>query len=284
MNNLKQTLIELNGNPYRADGKLKAQSTMLREIRQLKQNGDSGQYQTKNRHSKNQMGGDYKMLPPSALSKAADWRKEVLDVQNELGISYKEALSIASQRRREENDAYQTTHQRYVKKLDDLRERDRAYRPYGRKNKRPLSLQAAQRILLQYYRQRGTPQGLRKDIASCHGNPKRTLNTCPPGIHSRKAARDANNSCEKSWKYRPGKYAVSPTGPGYYDIDGLDNLCGKEKAQMREKSKLYNTKFRGEFGLARTAQSNDQVINPRTGKKIKKGGQVYNNLVRNGEL
>jgi hypothetical protein len=230
---LAKRLKQLGGNPNRKDGKLKAHSTLKREVQQLEQRGGTRSRQQRQRRQRQQRGGDYAKLPPSATDKAAVWRAEVRDVQDELGVSYKEAMSIASERRKGADTSYKTMNERYVEHLDDVRQADRHYQPYGRKNKRPLSLEAAQRLLLQYYRQRanqyknGPLPAMRKNIASCHKDPARTLTPGDP----------------KSWKYRPGKYAKGPTGPGYYDMDGLDNLCGPNNKQARKESELYNMKF-----------------------------------------
>ena len=127
------------------------------------------------------MGGDYAKFPLSASDKAKIWRQEVNAVKDELGVSYKQALIIASSRRKEKNGEYKTTKEQYVKKLDDKRKNGKIYSPYGKKNKRPLSLDAAQTILLQYYRQRaekyknGPLSAIKKDISSCHKDPKKTL-------------------------------------------------------------------------------------------------------------
>jgi hypothetical protein len=230
-----------------------------------------------------QQGGAYKELPPEALDKAKIWRDEVKAVQNELGITYKQALQEASKRRKENDDQYKTMEQRYVEHLDSIRQSDKKYHPYGSKNKRPLSFEAAQRLLLQYYKERadqykkGPLTAMKKKISSCHADPKRTLIACPPGIKSKKDALEKAPECVGSWKYRPGKHAKGATGPGYYDIEGLDNLCGPEKAQMRKESKLYNMKK--PKTSTQKGGSGDFMTNPFTGRPIKIGGETHKKVI-----
>jgi len=292
---LANKLSSLQGNPYRADGKLKAISTLNREIKSLEneQMGGSCGCGSKSQASLGpiQMGGDYKNLPTSALDKAAIWREEVKKVQTQYGIkSYKEAMKKASDLRKEKDDQYKTMRQRYVEHLDSIRQdKTAAYSPYGSKNKRPLSLEAAQRILLQYYRQRadqyekGPLTAMRKKISSCHKNPKRTLTPCPPGVKSKQQALQISPECVGSWKYRPGKNAKGPTGPGYYDMDGLDNLCGPENAQARKESQLYNMHFMHKKSKQKGG-GNDYIKNPLTGRDIKRGGETHKKLIADGIL
>src|ERR1044071_4847731 len=77
--------------------------------------------------SSRQTGGAYKVLPQKALDKASIWRNEVKQVQQELKISYRDALKEASKRRQAAGD-YKTSRQRYVQRLDATRKTDREYR------------------------------------------------------------------------------------------------------------------------------------------------------------
>ena len=289
---LSQQLSQLNGNPYRSDGQLKATSTLSREIRQRQEQqggcGCAGGAKTSNE----QTGGDYKKFPASALQKANAWRDEVNAVRAELGISYKDALKVASERRKQNNNNYKTTDQKYVERLDTIRKSNQPYSPYGSKNKRPLSLEAAQRILLQYYRQRadqyakGPLTAMRKKISSCHKDPKKTLQPCPTNIKSKDQAEKLSPQCADSWKYRPGKNAKGHTGPGYYDMNGLDNLCGNKNAQAKKESQLYNMKFMHKKKKSQKggADANQTVVNPLTGRSIKVDGPTHRSLIAEGHL
>lgn len=189
---------------------------------------------------KSQCGG---RLTEAAKSGARRWVAEVKAVQAERGLSYKEALKVASERRKMENPAYMTTKDKYLEKLNQARKSGAAYRPSGKKNKRPVTFDAAQRILLQYYRDRSgqfvkSPlTAMRKNIGSCHKDPRKTLVACESG---RSGLPVVTPECANSWKFRPGKNAVSASGPGQYDIKGLSNLCGKANKAARASSKLYN--------------------------------------------
>ena len=298
---LTQQLIKLNGNPYRADGNIKANSTLSREISKLEKSQIGGcgcsapqmetpfQINPTTLSNSLQSGGDYAFLPQEARDKATDWRLEVKKVRNEQGTSYKKALTIASEKRKEKDSDYRTTHEKYVDSLDFIRkDQNASYSPYGSKNKRPLSLAAAQKILLEYYRKRANNyknplSAMKKNIASCHKDPKKTLHPCPKGITTRKQALKEAPQCADSWKYRPGKLTKGPTGPGYYDMDGLDNLCGPENAEARKNSKLYNMKTiyrkKKTIGL-----NEDTIISPITGRKIKVGSETYKKLVTQGYI
>jgi hypothetical protein len=191
-----------------------------------------------------QSGGGGKILPLLAKTKAQIWIEEVKNVQKELDITYREALSIASHRRKSENDRYITMDDRYVYGLNQKRKNklESSYKPYGSKNKHPVTFESAQKILLEYYRGKegATITGLKKKISSCKKSSK-TLFPCPDTITSRAQAIRENHLCADSWKYRPGKNAKN-TGPGIYDMDGVDNLCGDKHKQAREESRLYNLK------------------------------------------
>jgi hypothetical protein len=244
----------------------------------------------------NQSGGDYKEFPEEALDKASKWRAEVKSVQVERGISYREAMKIASQLRHDADPQYKTLKQRYVENLDDQRKSDRDYHPYGSKSKNPVSLAAAQQILLDYYRQRadqfpaGPLAAMKNDIMDCQSNPKRTLTPCPAGIRTREEALAKFPKCADSWKYRPGQNAKGITGPGYYDMDGVDNLCGPQKAEARKQSPLFNLTEMPEKtskqtgGNCKRQMGSVSVTSPITGRQVKVGGEAYKKLVRLGHF
>lgn len=87
---------------------------------------------------------------------------------------------------------YMTVNGRYMDKLYMKRDQtkkklgldeSKSYRYSGRKNKRPLTMSAAEGILLKYYRDRSNQyknplSAMRKNIASCHKDPKQTLYAC----------------------------------------------------------------------------------------------------------
>ncbi len=289
----------LGGNPYRADGQLKATSTLSRDLKKLEQAGGCGCGVNKSNGSNKsnrsnqlnkqfQMGGDYKDLPEEALYKAATWRNEVNAYREQNNdVSYKDALKAVSNQRKTNNGSYKTMNQRYVENLDSIRKSDREYQPYGRKNKRPLSLEAAQRLLLQYYRQRADQSlvpplnRLKKNISTCHKDEKRTLKPCPQGVISKKSAQSSAPECVKSWKFRPGKFAKGDTGPAYYDMEGVNNLCGSDKEEALKKSKLYNMKFmhKKKRSSENTKTEQTHLINPTTGRKIQSGGEVHKKLI-----
>lgn len=210
--------------------------------------------------STNQNGGRWKnpvpkhTFSPEARDGANAWIHEVKALQLRTSMTFKEALSEASARRKDRIPMYMTVNERYIANLDAKRDQTKIkhgskentlYRYSGRKNKRPLTMPAAERILLKYYRDRSNRyknplSAMRKNIASCHKDPKRTLYACQS---DEKKMPIMTQQCANSWKFRPGKYSKSPTGPGYYDIHGLNDLCGTENAKTRKESKLYNMSY-----------------------------------------
>src|SRR6185312_8356634 len=115
----------------------------------------------------------------------------------------------------------------------------------------------------------------------------RTLTACPSGVRSKKDALSKAPECVGSWKYRPGKNAKGPTGPGYYDINGLDNLCGPENAQARKESQLYNMNFMHKKKKQTKTQkggSGDLITSPLTGRQIKRGGETHKKLIEQNLL
>lgn len=204
--------------------------------------------------NKKQDGGRWKNPTPKhtisqdARQGSKAWIYEVKAIQMEQGLTYKEALQAASQRRKDTRPYYRTVEERYMDKLKETRDQSKDYKDYhfnGKKNKRPVTMSAAEQILLQHYRDRSSQYqnpltALKKNISSCHKDPKRTLNACqatPKGVPI------VTSECANSWKFRPGKYAKNATGPTYYDIHGLNDLCGPENKEARQKSKLYNMKY-----------------------------------------
>ena len=191
---LSMILTRLGGDPYRANGQLKPVSTLNREIGEIEssQTGGCGKPNKlteqmggcgcgkpkrmteqmggcgcgKPKRMTEQMGGDYKHLPDSAKYKAKKWIEEVKMVQDETELTFKEALKEASKRRLQENQQYETSEQRYVRHLNDIRKSEKAYSPHGSKHKRPLSLETAQKLLSDYHMQRNDQysKGLLKAI------------------------------------------------------------------------------------------------------------------------
>jgi len=228
-------------------------------------------------------GGAKGVFPSQASDKASAWRAEVKAVQEELGISYKEAMTIASKRRKRDQPSYTTMDERYRKKLQTQRKDPaKPYSPYGSKNKRPLSLAAAQTILLKYYADRkhlykDPLTAMKTDITHCS---KKLLTPCPPHIKTLTQAKAEYPQCADSWKYRPGKNAKSRTGPAYYDMDGLDNLCGEHNASTLAKSRLHKRKHMPIPSGPRPKVP--QVMNPQTGRMINIGGPKHKELVSKG--
>lgn len=163
--------------------------------------------------------GTPRVISPKAAAGAAKWREEVKAIRDESPtMPYKEALVEASLRRKESDPGYMTT-----------KEKVAAAHPnrvaYGKKNKRPLTMEAAQRILVQYYRDRagsfksgnGT-RAMRTDIS--RKSTKKALEACD--VDKTTNTMIVTDACKNSWKYRPG-LAAGRTGPGIYDIKGLDD-------------------------------------------------------------
>jgi hypothetical protein len=198
-----------------------------------------------------QCGGGAKVLNPGA----AAWHAEVkalvdasIDpITKKPTLSYKIAMQQASAARKAANPGYKTTKEKYVPPA----------KTYGHKNKRPVTFSAAERILNQYaIDKQMSLRALRKNIGSCpKKHPERILLPCPDkvlktvtdskGRKHRIIVPDVEKlpACAESYKFRPGKNAKGPTGPGIYKIKGLNDLCGPANAAARKKSKLYNKKF-----------------------------------------
>tara|TARA_Y100000310_G_scaffold330309_1_gene401718 strand:+ start:342 stop:743 length:402 start_codon:yes stop_codon:yes gene_type:complete len=101
-----------------------------------------------------------------------------------------------------------------------------------RQSRRPVSLHTARDILRQYYlnknkrNKKKAQRGLRKDIAS-KVKSKRTL----------------RSKSKRSYLYRPRKGVKGPTGPGLYDMAGLDNKHRQfKKKRSYRKYKPYSKK------------------------------------------
>lgn len=268
-----------------------------------------------------QMGGDkFKKFDPNvdkemteAQKKSLAWRMEVAAVREELQqqnpkVSFKTAM-VEAARRRKEKLGYQTTKDRYIQRLKEKSKQGQDYEytphkpPTGHKyvrSHRPVTFSAAQEILKNYYRdnadkfKRGPLAALRNDISRCRGT-NWTLNACPDNVRTRAEAKAAG--CDKSWKYRPtGKF---PSGPGKYDIAGLDNLCLETDIEKRRASPVYNVKYMRKMRKGPAKTRKDQGVkrvqrkgNPdylvyadsTTGKKkyVKQGGKLYNRLQQQG--
>jgi hypothetical protein len=195
----------------------------------------------------------------------AEWLNEVKIVLAKLRetnpkAKRSDALKIASQARRDIRKKKGWTPAQFRFALLEKYKRVPGWKtpeahPYGSKNHTPVTLKAAQQILLQYYRDRraqfkGKPlTAMRRDIANCRD----TAHTLTPCTNYTKTQVGTTASgkpkykvewfpkeCRKSWKYRPGANAKGPTGPGVYDMDGLDNLCKKKgRDGLKQKSALY---------------------------------------------
>jgi hypothetical protein len=221
-----------------------------------------------------QDGGAYKSFPASAIGKRDQWIQEVRDAQAELvfegntgaAASWVAATKEASKKRKEQNPGYETIGERYKSNLIMSHKEGKdgqvssTYSPYGKKNKRPLTLDAAKAVLLQYYRDRsaqfknGPLSALRKDISQCKKDvvnkktgktSKRTLTPCTHSetktVNGKKVTEWFPEECRDSWKYRAGN-TPNRTGPGVYDMKGLDDMCHGENVK---KSPLYGmTKMR----------------------------------------
>lgn len=172
---------------------------------------------------------------PEAKAKSTEWRKKVMaefnahkgeivkGVNGSRKYSLKDALLSLS--------TGATKSKAYVAK-----------KPYGSKLKKPLTLSAAQKVLLKYYRDRQLEfkkprMALRKNIASCHKTDKRVLVPCAADAKKRAIVTPA---CAKNYKFRPSSALRS--GPGIYKMKGLTGLCGKVFAEERKASKLYQKK------------------------------------------
>lgn len=185
--------------------------------------------------------------------KAKEWIREVRDIRDKYNaehpddpMTYKNALVQASAERKAKDKNYKTTKDKYAEKHPND--------AYGKKNKRPLTLKAAERVLLQYYRDRaeegqfvGNPiDAMRKDIAKCV-NKDKILKPCSTDKEG-KMIIDKNGvplpyGCAKNWKYRYNKGRARPgTGPGYYDMEGVDNFCDSNEGSKTpvSESRLYN--------------------------------------------
>jgi hypothetical protein len=185
------------------------------------------------------------VLSQEAKQGSQAWIHEVKAIQLAQGVTYKEALYLASARRKDNIPFYRTMNERYLDRLDQTRKTKKPYRYSGNKNKRPVTMNVAEKITARYYRDRADQYrdplaAMKKNITSCHKNPKRTLIACQADGIGRPIV---TQECANSWKYRPGKYSKSPTGPGYYDIHGLTDLCGPQNQEKLKQSKLYNRKF-----------------------------------------
>lgn len=184
-------------------------------------------------------------LTEDARLGAQEWVNEVKAVKRQQGVTFKEALTVASERRQRNIPGYKTVEERYLNKLKESR-KSPDYRFSGAKNKRPVTFSAAEAILKKYYTDRadqfkkGPLSAMRKKIASCpKKHPERVLIACKADLNGRPIV---TSECANSWKYRPGRFAKAHTGPGIYDIHGLDDLCGEQNQEARKESKLYNKK------------------------------------------
>jgi len=198
----------------------------------------------------------YKQTLASKRIGREHWEREVEDALTELRATNpkatrKEAMALASRVRGGKNFD-RAAFRRELEATPGWTEPP-AHGPYGHKNKRPVTMEAAKQILLKYYRDRATNfkkgplSAMKRDISMC----KDKAHTLTPCTHYTKTVGSDGKEhvewfpedCRDSWKYRPGKFTDGRTGPGVYDIDGLDNLCKKQGREgMKKTSKLYNMK------------------------------------------
>jgi hypothetical protein len=191
-------------------------------------------------------------LPPTAMGKAAVWRGKVMalyaqkkgTMKNGKPYTYKDALiELGSGKTKvARTQALDAARDKYWMKKHGTPAPVIEHKSYRPKNKKPLTLDAARRVLVNWYRARARAgllekpmRGLRNDISRCSKNPKRTLVPCPVDANGKMIV---NRECQDNWHYRPrrdagNKMMTYRTGPGMYDMDGLDNFCGAQKTAGR---------------------------------------------------
>jgi len=188
------------------------------------------------------------------IAKRNKWIQEVKDIYQNGKVTWRRALSIASENRAT-NKKYKTVKERVINKYEGRqaanvkcsgpvcpgkydREASTEYRPQGHKNKRVLSQQAAMNLLKKYYSQRGNLTGklieaqkaMKTDISRKRNT---ALTPCPVKqvVSLNGVARNLvtkTPECADNWLYRK---------IDKYDMKGVDNGSGK----------LYNeplTKYR----------------------------------------
>ena len=188
-------------------------------------------------------GGMRKPLSAEALAKAKAWREEVKAIMDSRKISFKEALIVASELRKK-TPGYKTVHQKYLERLAAKRDPKKTYKPVGHKLKKPLTLTTAQKVLLDYYRQRALNgsikkplTALRRNIGSCRKDPKKILTPCEADAKNRPIV---TAECKESYMFRPGQGKKS--GPSLYKMKGLTGLCGKANLVARKATPAYQRK------------------------------------------
>ena len=261
------------------------------------QNGGCGGYEEQDGGcgGYREMHGGAQLTREVLMDKSQKWRDEVMAIFNQhkgevVGTkkdkktpklySLRDALVEASAKRKNdpEHPGYLSAKTRYVSGLvEKHKTADRPYQAYGKKNKRPLTQEAAERVLLQYYRDRanqfkGSPlTAMKKKITSCKAE-KKMLTPCavdPANLDKRKRPKMiVTDECKKSWMYRPGEHATGRTGPAIYSMRGVDGFCindpknkkNKTAEQKRidaeavAKSRLYNMKLMQKNPLPKKAR------------------------------
>lgn len=210
-----------------------------------------------------------------AKIKSRAWLEEVKAVKAEHpenDFTYKDAMIEASRRRREANPDYVTSKSKYEAGLKNKsKSADYTYKPREHKNRHPLTMDAAERVLLQYYRDRANNyknpmSAMRRKMSGCRaeGN-KKLLYACESNELGDPIVTE---KCKNSYRYRATD--AKHSGPGAYSIDGLDNLCAKtDKSWARHnKSKLYNkSRILSGEGKAKNAAGAKKAAATRKAKK-----------------
>jgi hypothetical protein len=205
-------------------------------------------------------------LKPDALVRRDAWLKEVRDIYQQGGLTWREALTLASNNRKEKTSAYQSVKDRTIAgytgrnaqtvkcqasrpggkavcpgRYDKVASTD--YRPHGHANKRVLTQEAAKKLLKDYYRSR-------KDLVKAHTAMKRDISTkrnkalkpCPvkqitDSLGRTRSIAVKTAQCADNWLYKPGKY----------DMSGVDH--GDKKSNPQNNTILH--KIRSDKGVAR---------------------------------
>ncbi len=182
-------------------------------------------------------------LGDNGIVKRAQWLKEVREIyKTQPGVTWREALRMASDDRKKTNTEYKTVRTRVI---SSYKGRDAStvkckgvvcpgkynkapseqYRPQGHPNKRVLTQASAIELLKTYYRQRGTLTGklieaeraMKSDISRKRAN---VVSPCPvkpvsgTSQHVRNiAAKDS--TCADNWLYRSNARS--------YDMKGVNH-------------------------------------------------------------
>lgn len=196
-----------------------------------------------------QSGGGKKLTPVELVAASADWRAKVMKL-------YKEHKGEVVGKKKDGSDKHYTIRDAMkalstgISKKKYLAKRKPGYVPRDKKNKRPVTMDAAKAILLKYYRDRaanfkdGPLRAMRSKLGRCHTKGKHVLTACEAGVKGKPIVTPA---CAGSWKYRPT--AAKRSGPGVYALhapnggDWVDS-CLKSRKEKKS-SDLYKLSPRG---------------------------------------